>query len=124
MNLQGNLLYIMRFSVGKGMLVMFLCALLGVVLRMREKRPIRYADEEYDNADVSYAPYVLDDKKARKHKKHKEDKEEKRERKEAEKEEKKEKKAQAKLEKKSKKKAKKAKKENASPEATEEDEDD
>ena len=96
MNLQGILLYIIRFGVGKGMLVMFLCALLGVVLRMREKRPIRYADEEYDNAEVSYAPYVLEDNKS---KKRKETKEEKRERKEKEKEEKKEKKAQAKQDK-------------------------
>ena len=94
MNLQGILLYIIRIGVGQGMLVMFLCALLGVVLRLREKRPIRYADEEYDNAEVSYAPYVIEDKKSKK--KHKETKEEKRERKEKEKEEKKEKKAQAK----------------------------
>ncbi len=92
--LRGELMYVMRFSVGSGMLIMFLCALLGVVLRLHEKRPIVYADEEYDNAEVSYAPYVLTDEKGKKHKKHVKDKKESKEKKEKKgKKEKKEKKS-------------------------------
>ena len=56
--LRGNLLYMVRFGIGKGMILMFVCALLAVILRLREKRAVQYVDEEYDNADVSYAPYV------------------------------------------------------------------
>jgi len=61
--LRGNLLYVLRFGIGKGMIVMFVCALLAVILRLREKREVQYVDEEYDNADVSYAPYVLSAKR-------------------------------------------------------------
>lgn len=57
--LQGNLVYLVRFGMGKGIIVMFLCTLFAVVWRLHEKRAVQYADEEYDNADVSYAPYVL-----------------------------------------------------------------
>ena len=53
MCLAGDLMYIMQFAIGGGMLLMFLCTLLGVILRLREKREIVYADEDYDNALVS-----------------------------------------------------------------------
>ena len=46
-------------------LIMFLRALLSVMLHLHEKRPIVYADEEYDNAEASYAPYVLAMKRGR-----------------------------------------------------------
>ena len=53
MCLAGELMYVMQFALGGGMLLMFLCTILGVVLRLREKREIVYADEDYDNALVS-----------------------------------------------------------------------
>lgn len=58
--LLGKLISVMEFEIGVGVIAMFIFALAGLLLRLREKRPVRYWDDEYDNADVSYAPYVLD----------------------------------------------------------------
>lgn len=47
------------FALGGGMIMSFVCILLAVVLRLKKRSHDEYVDDEYDNADVSYAPYVL-----------------------------------------------------------------
>jgi hypothetical protein len=58
-----ELLYSIVFGMGAGMVMMVICALSVVVLRLSAKKEVEYVDEDYDNADVSYAPYVLGKKK-------------------------------------------------------------
>lgn len=72
--MRGDMMYVMKFSFGGGVLLMFLCSLLGLSLRMKEKKSIVYADEDYDNAETSYAPYVLKEKKPKKPKMEKKNK--------------------------------------------------
>ena len=60
--LQDKLIYMMRIDIAAGIVAMVIFALLATVLRLRERRVARYVDEDFDNADVSYAPYVLNKK--------------------------------------------------------------
>ncbi|MBE6588967.1 MAG: zinc ribbon domain-containing protein [Ruminococcaceae bacterium] len=56
-----NLVSFMDFHVGIGILVSFLC-ILGAHKLLRKKKKKVFFDTDYDNADLSYAPYVLDQK--------------------------------------------------------------
>ncbi len=57
--LPDDLVYYIEFGLGAGVVLAFASILLAVVLRLKKKKPVVYVDEDYDNADVSYAPYVL-----------------------------------------------------------------
>ncbi len=59
---KATLLYV-DLSLGVGIVLMFICMILLVCTRLRAKKDLVYIDEDYDNADVSYAPYVLDNMK-------------------------------------------------------------
>ena len=48
-----------EFSLGNGMIMSFACVLLAVILKLKKKIRAARVEEEYDNADISYAPYVL-----------------------------------------------------------------
>ena len=50
----------MNFNMGTGIFTGLL-ATLGVCILLRKKKKKIFFDKDYDNADVSYAPYVLDD---------------------------------------------------------------
>ena len=63
LSLPNELVYSVDFKLGSGIIIMLVCALLTVTLRLSAKKEVNYVDEDYDNADVSYAPYVLGLKK-------------------------------------------------------------
>ncbi len=58
--LSGDLFYILEFKLGWGVVAMFICMLAAIILRSTMKKQKRYIDVAYDNADVSYAPYVFE----------------------------------------------------------------
>ena len=63
MILPSALVYSVDFKLGTGILAMSVLTLLAVALRLSAKKEVKYVDEDYDNADVSYAPYVFKNKK-------------------------------------------------------------
>lgn len=57
----GNLVFIMSCELGIAPILMMLSGLL-LVVSIRKPKKLKVIDKEYDNPDVSYAPYVLSDK--------------------------------------------------------------
>ena len=61
MSLKGDLSSFIEFKLGTGVILMFVCMIVMLAIRLKaKKKKVTYMDEDYDNADVSYAPYVLD----------------------------------------------------------------
>ncbi len=55
----GQLSAFMDASVGAGPILMLIC-IIALLVFPRNPKEYKYVDRDYDNADVSYAPYVVD----------------------------------------------------------------
>ena len=61
LNLYGNLVNVLSFTIGTGTVLMPTAIIAFMVLSLEFKKYV-YIEKGYDNADVSYAPYVVDKK--------------------------------------------------------------
>ena len=52
----------LSIDVGSGVILMFVCSVLALCVRFSPRKTVEYVDSDYDNADTSYAPYVVNDK--------------------------------------------------------------
>lgn len=61
-NLNTAVLRYMSIDLGSGIILMLACSILALCVRFSPRKTMEYVDSDYDNADNSYAPYVLNKK--------------------------------------------------------------